>query len=126
LAKRPHDPGQEILTGDGTSPNRYPTLDEMRELIDGIAGLITESQDLLGIAVKDPAAIGEGNPSAQTVKELEPHALLEGGDMPAHGGLRKIDSLTCSGEALQLSYLTECLEVFHVHGLADRGLPQDV
>ncbi len=121
-----HDPWQKILTGDGAPPNRYPPLDEMGELREGIVRLITELQDLFCIAVEDPPPVGECNPSAQTVKELEPHALLEGGDVSAHGGLGEIDSFTCSGEAFQLSYLTKGLKVFHVHRLVDLGLPLDL
>lgn len=121
-----HNPRQKILTGDGAPPNCYPPLDELGEFRDGIVGLITELQDLFCIAVKYPPPVGECNPSAQTVEELEPHTLLEGGNVSAHGGLGKINGLTRTGKALQLSYLTEGLEVFHVHGLVDLGLPQDL
>jgi hypothetical protein len=124
--KTSHDPRQKILTGDGAPPNRYPPLDEMGELGEGIVRLVTELQDLFGITVEDPPPVGERNPPAQAVKELEPHALLEGGDVSAHGGLGEIDSLTCSGETFQLSHLTEGLKVFHVHGLVDLGLPQNL
>jgi hypothetical protein len=120
-----HDPRQEIFTRNGAPPDRYPPLDEMGELRDGIAGLVTELQNLFGITVEDPPSTGESDPSAQTVKEPQPHALLEGGDVSAHGGLCEIDGLPCSGEALQLSHLTEGLKVFHVHGLVDLCLPQD-
>jgi hypothetical protein len=120
-----HNPRQEILTGNGAPPDRYPPLDEMGELRDGIVGLVTELQDLFGITVEDPPSAGESDPSAETVKEPEPYALLEGGDVSAHRGLCEIDGLPCSGEALQLSHLTEGFKVFHVHGLVDLCLPQD-
>jgi hypothetical protein len=120
-----HDPWQKILTGNGAPSDRDPSLDEMGELREGIVRLITELQDLFGIAVEDPPPVRERNPSAETVKELEPHTLLEGGDVSTHGGLGEINSLTCSGKAFQLSYLTEGLKVFHVHRLVDLCLPLD-
>jgi hypothetical protein len=123
--KTAHNSGEEIVTRDGAPPNRYPPLDEVGVFREGIVRLIPEFQDLFCIAIEDPSPVGECNPSAQTVKELEPHALLEGGDVSAHGRLGKIDSLACSGEAFQLSNFTEGLEVFHVHGLVDLGLPQN-
>src|SRR5579863_3397095 len=70
-------------------------------------GLLQSGADFARIREQDAAGLGQLDPRAGAVKELDAEFLFEGFDLQAHGGLREIELFGGLAEAKLLGHRTK-------------------
>ena len=114
LAKRVRTAGQEIRRDGGNRGQGEPA--RIRRVGDAGARVLGEAQDLIGVALEQPAGLGQPHAPAQALEQRLAQLAFELGDLLAERRLRHVTGLGGARHVAVLGHLGEVTKLMHLHG----------
>ena len=117
-------------TSDGgrtsATPDNQPQRLSARPPLERVDEFATQREDLVGVAERDAARLGQHQASSPAREQLLTENLLQAVDLPADGGMRQAKLLARADDAALLGHHPEVEEVVIVEPLHRAKLRRDV